>query len=86
VARKHRRGDAEVLMVREDIVPLPPRDDDDEVLTIAKWAAINSIGMRTAERILAGPPEERPVITQVSEHRRGITRRNNRIWQQRRER
>jgi hypothetical protein len=64
----------------------PSREDDDEVLTVHEWAALNKISYRTARRILTGPKKERPVITQLSENCRGITRGNNRAWQQSRAR
>jgi hypothetical protein len=73
--RSHRRAPRSQA---SEITSLP---DDHEVLTIAEWRAINKIKPRTAARILAGPPDQRPVITQMSERRYGITRRNNRIWQ-----
>jgi hypothetical protein len=58
--------------------------DDDEVLTFRQWCALNNISARTGRRILDGP--DGPVVTQLSAHRIGITRGNNRRWQQSRER
>lgn len=64
----------------------PVNLDDDEVLTIEEWRQLNKLSARTAARILARPPDQRPVITQLSERRNGITRRANRLWQQSRAR
>jgi hypothetical protein len=60
------------------------RPDDDEVLPFLEWCKLNNISERTGRRILASP--DRPVVTQLSPHRIGITRGNNRRWQQLRER
>jgi hypothetical protein len=62
------------------------QDDDNEVLSIRQWAELNGFSMSTAERILRGPTSKRPVITQLSARRRGITRGNNRRWQESRAR
>ena len=72
-ARKHAR-------------PADALPDDDEVLSLAEWRALNKLSARTAARILAGPKAKRPIITQLSERRYGVTRRNNREWQARRAR
>jgi hypothetical protein len=64
----------------------PESENDNEVLTVRQWAALNGFSLSTAERILRGPKSERPIITQLSERRRGITRGNNRHWQERRAR
>jgi hypothetical protein len=58
--------------------------NDDEVLTFAEWCRLNSISPRTGRRILAGP--NGPVVTDLTEHRIGITRRANRAWQETRAR
>ena len=71
---------------RKDAPRLPFYDNDDEVLTIRQWAALNGFSMRTAARILRGPKSQRPVITQLSAKRIGITRGNNRRWQESRSR
>ena len=60
---------------------LPSLPDDYEVLTFEEWRTLNKIKERTARRILAGPISRRPVITQLSKQRIGITKRANRIWQ-----
>jgi hypothetical protein len=70
-------------------LPLPPlrarlATDEDAVLTFKEWCALNGIGERTGRRILAEPGG--PVITQLSDKRIGISRRNNRRWQESRAR
>lgn len=64
--------------------PATLAQDDDCVLTFLEWCALNRIGERGGRRILAGP--DGPVVTQLTDHRIGITRRANREWQQRRAR
>ena len=62
-----------------------PNDDDlDQVLTFRQWCALNTLSIRTGRRILASGAG--PVITKLSSHRVGITRRNNRSWQASRQR
>jgi hypothetical protein len=61
-------------------------NDDNKVLTIRQWAALNSFSISTAHRILSRPKSERPVVTQLSAHRKGITVANNRRWQESRAR
>jgi hypothetical protein len=65
-------------------LPLPAVLHDDQVLTFTEWCTLNSISPRTGRRILAGP--ERPAVVQLSARRLGVTVRNNRLWQQTRER
>ncbi len=66
---------------------VPAFADDDEVLSFREWCRVNGISTRTGRRIIADPdPDNRPVITQLSARRIGVSRRNNRIWQQSRER
>jgi hypothetical protein len=64
----------------------PPFDGgDDQVLTFHEWCAVNRISERTGRRILAGEAGvDPPIVTALSERRIGITRGNNRAWQQRR--
>jgi hypothetical protein len=62
----------------------PAYENDDEVLSFAQWCRLNGISPRTGWRILNGP--DPPARTKLSERRFGITRRNNRLWQARRER
>jgi len=63
---------------------LPATLNDHQVLTFKQWIALNNISARTGRRILAAPGG--PVITRLSERRFGISVRNNRLWQQARER
>jgi hypothetical protein len=58
--------------------------EDDKVLSFRQWCEINGLTERTGRRVLAS--ENRPIVTQVSARRIGITVRNNRIWQAARER
>jgi hypothetical protein len=60
--------------------------DDDEVLTIPQWAKLNTFSLSTAYRILNGPKDQRPEITQLSDKRIGITRGANRRWLKKRAR
>jgi hypothetical protein len=57
---------------------------DDQVLTFFEWCQLNRFSERTGRRILKGP--DRPKVTMLSARRVGITVRNNRNWQQSRER
>jgi hypothetical protein len=57
------------------------RPDDDEVLTIKEWCALNGFSKSTGERILRGPKPKRPRIVQLSAKLRGITKGANRAWQ-----
>ena len=59
-------------------------NDDDAVMTLVEWFELNHISPRTGQRILAGP--DGLIVTELSSRRCGITRRNNRIWQESRAR
>jgi hypothetical protein len=61
-------------------------DNDDAVLTFSEWCVLNGFSSRTGRRILAGPKSKRPIITWLSERRMGVTRGNNRKWQESRAR
>jgi hypothetical protein len=63
---------------------LPAILNDDQVLTFGQWCDLNNISPRTGRRVLAAPG--RPVVTQLSSKRIGISVKNNRAWQQSRER
>jgi hypothetical protein len=55
------------------------RPDDNRVLTLAQWCALNWISLATGRRLInAGTG---PVITQLSPRRIGVTVRDNRPWQ-----
>jgi hypothetical protein len=60
------------------------RDDPDAILTFVEWCVLNGISQRAGRRILAAPGG--PVVTQLSTHRIGISRRANLKWQKSRER
>jgi hypothetical protein len=59
-------------------------DNDDEVLTFARWCELNGISLRNGRRIIRAPGG--PRVLQLSANRIGITRRANREWQASRER
>jgi hypothetical protein len=58
--------------------------NDDQVLTFRQWIALNGISARTGRRIISAP--DGPIVTRLSARRFGISVRNNRLWQQSRER
>lgn len=74
---KHKRRiakrKAERLQLRQTL-----SQDDDAVLRIKEWCALNGISERHGRRILASG--DGPVITWLSGRRYGITRANNRAW------
>jgi hypothetical protein len=57
--------------------------DEDAVLTFHEWCAINSFSERQGQRIIHAPGG--PVVTQLSTRMIGISRRNNRLWLESRE-
>src|SRR5262249_55220380 len=61
-------------------------NDDNAMLTREEWRVLNHLSERTGRRILSGPPDKRPVLTQLSPQRDGISVGNNRRWQQARSR
>jgi hypothetical protein len=56
---------------------------DDQVLLFHEWCRLNRISERTGRRIIASGTGS--VVTHLSTHRIGVTIRNNRVWQQTRE-
>jgi hypothetical protein len=56
---------------------------DDQILTFQEWLRLNRLSDRTGRRILGSP--DGPVITRLSAKRIGISIKNNRAWQSRRE-
>ena len=66
------------------LTPLPIYDRDDEVLTFAEWCALNKISARTGRRVIGSSGG--PIVTQLSARRIGISRGNNRRWQESRKR
>jgi hypothetical protein len=79
---------------RRNLQPNAPLDvgklgrlHDNQVLTIPEWRRLNRLPERTGRRILKDPdPKKRPVLTQLSPKRYGITVRHNREWQESRAR
>ena len=59
-------------------------EDDDAVLTFKEWCALNGLSERQGRRILSSG--NGPVVTDLSDRRIGITRKNNRLWQAQRAR
>jgi hypothetical protein len=57
-------------------------EDDDAVLTVKEWAALNGISVRQARRIIAGEVAsvDPPIVTMLSKDRFGISRRHDREW------
>jgi hypothetical protein len=68
------KGRAERRQLRQRLV-----EDDDAVLTFKEWCAVNGHSERQGRRILASG--KGPTVTQISDRRIGISRRNNREWQ-----
>jgi hypothetical protein len=60
---------------QEDLLVLP---DDNLVMTFAEWCEAASISERQGRRIITG--NGGPTVTQISDRRIGITRRNHRLW------
>jgi hypothetical protein len=73
------KGRAERQQLRQRLV-----EDDDAVWTFREWCAVNGHSERQGRRILAS--NDGPVVTMLSDKRIGISRRNNREWQQSRAR
>jgi hypothetical protein len=67
------RDRAERLKLRQRLV-----EDDDAVLTFKEWCAVNGHSERQGRRILTSG--NGPTVTQISDRRIGITRRNHRLW------
>jgi hypothetical protein len=82
--RKQRLAEARTAERKQRIDALPAILNDDMVLTIAEWAALNRISLRTARRIISSGTG--PRVTQLSAMRTGVTVRANREWQASRER
>jgi predicted site-specific integrase-resolvase len=57
--------------------------DDDQVMTFQEWCEINDISTATGERLIAAG--QGPRFIRLSTRRKGITRRENRRWQQSRQ-
>jgi hypothetical protein len=74
--RRLAKAQAERLRLRQRLA-----EDDDAVLTLREWAALNGFSERQGKTILANG--DGPVVTRISNRRIGISRRNNRAWQDR---
>ena len=74
-----KKGRAEQRQLRQRLV-----EDDDAVLTFKEWCVLNGHSERQGRRILASG--NGPTVTQLSDRRIGISRRNNWKWQQARAR
>ena len=74
-----KKGRAKKLQLRQRLV-----EDDDAVLTFKEWCALNGHSERQGRRILTSG--NGPTVTQLSDRRIGISRRNNRDWQEKRAR
>jgi hypothetical protein len=57
--------------------------DDDQVMTFREWCTINDISISTGERLIARG--QGPRFIRLSTNRKGVTRRENRRWQQSRQ-
>jgi predicted DNA-binding transcriptional regulator AlpA len=57
-----------------------PNRQPNRVLTLRQWADLNSLGYRTACRLLASG--EGPKVIQLTERRIGIREADNEKWQQ----
>jgi hypothetical protein len=73
------KGRAERRQLRQRLI-----EDDDAVLTFKEWCALCSHSERQGRRIIKGG--NGPTVTMLSDKRIGISRRNNRRWQEARAR
>jgi hypothetical protein len=73
--RRLAKAKAERLRLRQRLA-----EDPDALFTFVEWCAVNSFSERQGRDILAS--DDGPVVTQISERRIGISRRNNRAWQE----
>jgi hypothetical protein len=74
--RRLAKAKAERLRLRERLA-----EDPDAVFSFREWCAVNSFSERQGRSILASG--DGPVVTRISERRIGVSRRNNREWQER---
>jgi len=79
-AQRLTKGRAKKLQLRQRLV-----DDDDAVLSFKEWCALNGHSERQGRRILQSG-NNGPTVPQLSDRRIGISRRNNRDWQEKRAR
>jgi predicted DNA-binding transcriptional regulator AlpA len=64
--------------------PIPPVLHDDQVLNLRQWAQLNNISPRTGRRLIAEGLG--PKVVRLSLRKLGVRVRDNREWQQTRER
>jgi hypothetical protein len=57
-------------------------EDEDAVLSLKEWCALIGVSYRQGRIILASG--DGPVVTDISAHLRGVSRRHHREWQDRR--
>jgi hypothetical protein len=69
-----RKARAKQRQLRQRLV-----EDDDAVLSFKEWCALNGHSERQGRRMLTSG--HGPTVTQLSDRRIGISRRNNREWQ-----
>jgi hypothetical protein len=55
---------------------------DQQVLTLAEWAALNGFGIKSARRLIKAG--EGPTLTRLTSKRYGVTLGNNKKWQEQR--
>jgi hypothetical protein len=55
-------------------------DPDDRVMTLSEWFAVNRISPATGRRLIKSG--KGPIITYLSERRKGVTVGNNRKWRE----
>lgn len=55
-------------------------DPDERVMTLSEWFAANRISPATGRRLIKNG--QGPVITHLSERRKGVTVGNNRKWRE----
>jgi hypothetical protein len=71
---------AERKALRENLLA----NDDDAVWSFAEWCSLNGFSPRQGRRIVE--LGQGPIITQLSERKIGVSRKNNRRWQEARAR
>jgi hypothetical protein len=55
-------------------------DPDDRVMTLSEWFSLNRISPATGRRLIKGG--KGPVLTSLSDRRKGVTVGNNRKWRE----
>src|SRR5262249_13646599 len=79
IERRRRKREQREQQVRKQLAGR--LNNDNAVLTREEWRVLNHLSERTGRRILSGPPDKRPKLTQLSPQRDGITTGNNKLWQ-----